>query len=260
MSFLAITHQAKNTPTITVAIPFLPRHLAVQLQNPTPTTVKVMVVLALMVGAIVAGAGATDPTSSKGVFMKPILTFGILFNTLAIFALAGCTPTSQAITDRPVQATTLRLSHTPYTTEQGFQRNAFCANGKLNKGQSVDIDVRLPQENPNSTTYERYDLLIFPAFKVSLTNPKGESLTMQKFANRYPTLNPAKDLVSPKHYDADDVWSRDLQYAHHEGIYRLSAQENQAFTVCVRNNGFGTKLSDKHYPTTGLADMGVASP
>lgn len=196
--------------------------------------------------------------------MKPILTFGILTNILAVFALSGCTPTSKLAEPKITQAdtppTTLTPSYTPYTTEQGFKRHAFCADGKLHKGQSVDIDVKLPQDNPNADTYERYALLIFPAFGLSLTNPKGDDLVMETFPNRYRTLNPSKTLSSPQYYDQDDVWSKDLQYAHHEGIYRLTAQENQAFTVCVANSGFGTKLSGESYPATRLSDFGVASP
>lgn len=187
--------------------------------------------------------------------MKSILTFGILTNMLAVFALSGCTPTSKLAEPKSTQAdtppTTLTPSYTPYTTEQGFKRHAFCADTTLKQGQSIAIDVKLPQQNPNGDTFERYDLLIFPAVKVKMINPSGVALTMHRFANRFGSLSPAKTLVSPNGYDGAKS-DLGMAYARHEGIYTLTALQNKTVKICVRNSGFGTKLSGESYPSTPL--------
>lgn len=164
--------------------------------------------------------------------------------------------------------TPLSLKYTPYTDRDGFTSHAFCADTVLQRGQSVAIDVRLPQKDPNTETHQTYGLMIFPAVKVRLTNPRGEVLEMERFGNRFKSLSPKSNLVAPVQYENNPVYidplylysgHRELQYAHHEGIYRLTALENEAVKICVRNEGFSTKLQDRQYPTTRLSDY-TASP
>lgn len=180
-----------------------------------------------------------------------------LIFTLAALALAACRGQDAPPGSENAPAPALSFAHTPYANEQGFRRHAFCAGADARRGQTLALDVKLPQDPAAPDTYQRYDLIVLPAIRARLANPQGEALPLRAFPNRYPQLGAHPDLLSPARYEGHRDGGT-MALKRHEGIYRLTALENKRITVCIVGSGFGTRISGETYPDTVLPDGAAA--
>ncbi len=182
-------------------------------------------------------------------------------SALALSVLSGCATTNTVLAHTTTQYahtphnkgnTPLQLTHISYKNAQGFDRDAFCANTVLTKGKPLDIHIKLPQPD-DPDIFNRYDFIISPKVKATLSTPKGESLPLIDGNNvRDKHLFAHNTMTFAKYYDTNDPLVRDLSLANQEGIYTLTALEDKQVKICLVSSGGGVKHANKIYPATTM--------